>query len=120
MSNDSKTSAQAASLHPVVIRRFPIIRTWHSEGAPHPEWIPWELLAPHEAQAINNHAQTLERLAERGGLDVCEAVAIIEDMRFMDRWGIGKNNGRDQTREAIEILERLCKPYNGGDEARRT
>lgn len=93
------------------MKRFPIIRTWHSEGAPQPEWIPWELLAPHEAQAIKNHDQTLEQLAKRGGLDVCEAVAIIEGKKFHERWAGSKNNGRDKTQEAIGILNALCEPY---------
>ena len=43
------------------------------------EDIPWGVIAPHEAQAQRNHGQSLERLAERGGLGVCEAVAILED-----------------------------------------
>ncbi len=29
-------------------------------------------------QALKNHNQTLERLAERGGLSLCEAAAIAE------------------------------------------
>jgi hypothetical protein len=41
--------------------------------------VPWQLLAPHESQALRNHSQTLKRLAERGGLAPCEAVAILED-----------------------------------------
>jgi hypothetical protein len=41
--------------------------------------VPWVLLAPHEMQAERNHGQTLERLAERGGLSPCEMIAIIDD-----------------------------------------
>lgn len=42
--------------------------------------LPWALIAPHEAQASRNHGgQSLERLAERGGLGACEAVAVLED-----------------------------------------
>lgn len=41
--------------------------------------IPWSVIAPHERQARSNHGQSLERLAERGGLGPCEAVAILED-----------------------------------------
>lgn len=41
--------------------------------------VPWAMLAPHETQARNNHSQTLKRLAERGGLAPCEAVAVLED-----------------------------------------
>lgn len=50
---------------------------------PHaPRSVPWSLLAPHEAQAKQNHDQTLERLAERGGLAVHEMLAIIEGKRW--------------------------------------
>ena len=39
--------------------------------------IPWGLISPHEDQAQRNHRQTLDRLAQRGGLCPSEAVAII-------------------------------------------
>lgn len=42
---------------------FPIME---SAGAK-PVYIPYNIIAPHEAQAIRNHGQTLQRLAERGG-----------------------------------------------------
>lgn len=41
--------------------------------------IPWAVISSHERQADLNHGQTLNRLAERGGLDPAEAVAIIKD-----------------------------------------
>lgn len=47
-----------------------------------PREVPWSLLAPHEAQAIDNHSQTLERLASRGGLSPFEMVLVIEDRRL--------------------------------------
>jgi hypothetical protein len=50
--------------------------------------IPWALIAPHERQALQNHGnQSLEKLASRGGLGCCEAVAILEDRqwRAMDK-----------------------------------
>jgi hypothetical protein len=50
-------------------RMFPI------QGGPA---IPWSVIAPHERQAHYNHSQTLTRLAERGGLDASEAVAVLE------------------------------------------
>lgn len=48
--------------------------------------IPWEMIAPHERQTHANHGQSLERLAERGGLAACEALDIIEGRR----WGSAK------------------------------
>lgn len=42
--------------------------------------IPWDMIAPHEKQAMANHGgQSLERLAQRGGLSACEALAVLED-----------------------------------------
>lgn len=52
--------------------------------------IPWAMLAPHEPQAMRNHCgQSLQRLAERGGLSPCEALAVLDDRRWkqMDLMG---------------------------------
>ncbi len=37
------------------------------------------MIAVHEQQALRNHSETVARLAERGGLSACEAVAVLED-----------------------------------------
>lgn len=52
------------------LRRFPI------QGGPS---ILWSAIAPHEEQALKNHWQSLERLAERQGLSPGEALAVMED-----------------------------------------
>lgn len=44
--------------------------------------IPFGVLAPHEGRAQSNHGQSLERLAQRGGLAACEAVDILEGRRW--------------------------------------
>lgn len=44
--------------------------------------IPWEMVEPHARQAEINHYQTLERLAERGGLSPSELMAVLEDRRW--------------------------------------
>ena len=41
--------------------------------------VPWSLVTPHQRQARSNHDQTLERLAERGGLSPGEMMAVLED-----------------------------------------
>jgi hypothetical protein len=46
--------------------------------------VPWSLVGPHEKQALANHGQTLARLAERGGLDVTELAAVLEDRPWKD------------------------------------
>lgn len=53
-------------------RRFPIM------GGPS---VPWSMIAPHDKQARDNHDQSLERLAERGGLSPLEAICVLEDRR---------------------------------------
>lgn len=64
------------------MREFPIVGTWDRKrhvSVPYSS-IPWDMIQPHENQALKNHCgQTLERLAQRGGLSHCEAVAILED-----------------------------------------
>lgn len=55
---------------------FPIM------GTPLMKSIPWRVMAPHARQAMNNHYQTLERLAQRGGLSPCEALAVLEDRPY--------------------------------------
>lgn len=57
----------------LIQRRFPIM-----DGPS----IPWSVIAPHEAQAQRNHDQTLELLAQRGGLGAIEAVAVLEDQAY--------------------------------------
>lgn len=54
-------------------KRFPIMQDRAIAS------IPFGILEPHRVQAQLNHAQTLEVLAERGGLTTCEAVAVLED-----------------------------------------
>jgi hypothetical protein len=46
------------------------------------ERFPMSLFRPHEEQAQKNHYQSLDRLAERGGLDWSEALAILKDREF--------------------------------------
>lgn len=48
------------------------------------QYIPRGLLMSHENQAWENHGQSLNRLAQRGGLTWTEALAIIEGKRWKD------------------------------------
>lgn len=52
---------------------FPIL------GDPIVRAVPWAALTPHEARARRNHDQTLNQLAQRGGLSVVEAVLVLRD-----------------------------------------
>jgi hypothetical protein len=67
-------------------RTFPVISAHERkliEALGCPTSVPWDLVAPHERQAQRNHDQTLERLAERGGLSPCELVAVLEDRMWI-------------------------------------
>lgn len=46
--------------------------------------VPWAMLAEHEERALRTHGQSLKRLAERGGLGVDEALAILADKSYFD------------------------------------
>lgn len=47
--------------------------------------VPWSLIAPYEAQAQTNHSQSLKQLAGRGGLSMCEAMAIMSSVPYRER-----------------------------------
>ena len=44
--------------------------------------VPWGFVSPHDAQAQRNHCQSLERLAQRGGLAASEAIDIVTGQRW--------------------------------------
>lgn len=54
-----------------LMRKFPIM-----DGPS----VPWEVMAPHEAQANKNHYQSLEKLASRGGLGCGEAWCVVQSI----------------------------------------
>lgn len=57
-------------------RAFPVLRDFRVHDGHCPKFIRWDVLDEGWAQKI--HGQTLTRLAERGGLSPCEALANIE------------------------------------------
>lgn len=68
-----------------------------------PKSVPWSLVAPHERQAVSNHSQTLERLAQRGGLCPVELVAVLEgkDLSWMM-----ETSSIEQIPRLLELLEK--------------
>jgi len=61
--------------------------------------IPFAMIAPHEKQAQRNHWQSLERLAQRGGLSACEALAILEDREWAR--GVSKED------DALKLINKV-------------
>jgi hypothetical protein len=69
--------------------------------------VPWDFLAPHEDRALRNHDQTLERLAERGGLSPREALCVVLDRHWREEQGLAEA-------EALDRLEVLLKAWEQG------
>jgi len=69
-------------------------------------FVPWAFVAPHEKWALNNHDQTLKRLAERGGLDWCELCAVIENRRWQAMDVQGNKNA------VARVMGHLVKWYD--------
>jgi hypothetical protein len=98
-----------------VSRRFPIMIQHYSKSYEvlrrGPGSIPWPMIAPHEARAKKNHDQTLERLAERGGLDAYEAVWVLTDQPWSSSGDITDQQAVDQLWELYEAwIRESVKP----------
>jgi hypothetical protein len=61
------------------VKMFPVMVVNNLTRQRGKAWIPLAVVLPHEAQARANHDQTLQRLAERGGLAPCELAAVLND-----------------------------------------
>lgn len=49
-----------------------------------PRDVPWEMVAKCEADCQNNHGQSVETLASRGGLDPWELMAVMQGKRWRE------------------------------------
>ena len=90
------------------------MRGWTHRAEEHVSEIPWEMIAPHAATAMRNHDQTLERLAQRGGLCPMEAVAVLQDMPYRERWPQTSMDRETATRlstEANNILQEMVSAW---------
>lgn len=68
-----------------------------------PRRVPWAFIEPHAKQAWATHGQTLERLAERGGLCVAEMVCVLDGLRW------GRREFRTSEDALPRLLERLAE-----------
>ncbi len=66
-----------------------------------PSFLPWDIVEPHREAAMMNHDQTLERLAERGGLSPVEFYMVARGLR----WGI--HAAPVDTKQALEFIDQL-------------
>src|SRR5216684_6385583 len=70
----------------------------------YPRSMPWSLVSGHDRQAQSNHSQTLERLAERGGLSPLELWCVVNDKKWREK-------GTMTEAQAIEWLRSLDDIY---------
>jgi hypothetical protein len=64
--------------------------------------IPWDVIAPFDAQCRKNHGgQDLERIAQRGGLGITEAIAVLKCHDYDKEW----SQRYDPTKKAEYIIE---------------
>jgi hypothetical protein len=83
-------------------RAFPIM-VRHYEVLNGPRSVPWGIVAPFEDRARKNHGgQSLERLAERGGLSPCELLCVLIDRDWTQR---PTSDSQDALDAIAEILE---------------
>jgi hypothetical protein len=65
------------------MKTFPIldscVRRCREQHFSSPLCVSFDLVKRHEAQALRNHSQTVERLAERGGLSWFELLMVMTD-----------------------------------------
>ena len=93
---------------------FPVLEHDRPRGEPKytgPRSVPWDFIAEHEAQCKVNHDQTVQRLAERGGLGADEMCAVVEDRRWH------RMSLEDATERLVELLEAWLSK-RGADYAR--
>lgn len=91
-------------------KQFPVLHRSHREGES--EYVPWEILEPHEAQVRANHMQSLEKLARRGGLSWREIYAVINDKEF----DYGSNRTSNYYKRAVLDAVEKYNLENGAQE----
>lgn len=87
----------------IINGKYPVIGTNPQEYVPH------DVLIPHEGQALYNHSQTLKRLAERGGLSWYEILCILEDTMNIDGMDIRHIDDNECKRK---VWNHILKFYN--------
>lgn len=72
----------------------------------HPDFrLPWSLIESHRQQALENHGQSLEKLADRGGLSFSEVAAIMENRKWSKIvWPVGHERAENPERIYLERL----------------
>lgn len=95
------------------MRTFPVLlghRDEEKRGPPEcPRSVPWSFIEPGRVQAERNHGQTLERLAERGGLGPGEIRCALEGKKLWPHFNdLGQEGNRKRNHEDTAwLIEKL-------------
>lgn len=92
-------------------RTFPVHSFDHKHGI---KSVPWAIVAPHERRAELNHGQTLERLAERGGLTLVEIGLLLCNRPYRDLFGRTDEWWAKATADALELVRRTVEAHEAG------
>lgn len=82
-------------------RQFPVL------GKVGPSSVPWSWVMSHENSVKNQHYQSVERMASRGGMDVVELYYAMRDEMFP--WNLAKDQWPKEQRKALDWIE--TKPW---------
>lgn len=85
--------------------QFPIQRGDEARrlNLPIPRSIPWLFIVPHEAQALRNHGQSIQRLAERGGTSVKETLAIVRGLKWQEVTHLSEWKAWEELSKLIDV-----------------
>ena len=75
-----------------------------------PRRVPMKFMAQFRVRIMKTHDQTIERLAERGGLHPTEICAVMYDKDFFTYWGHEKVTDK-QTKFAINLIVMKLNVY---------
>lgn len=75
-------------------KSFPILGT--------DETIPWQVMGNHRGRAIKNHYQSIERLAERGGLTWYETYCVLNETKFIPQTNMDEYLIKQRVLEIVE------------------
>ena len=100
------------------MKTFPIlescVRRCREQHFSSPLVVSFDLVKRHEAQAMKNHSQSVERLAERGGLSWLELLLVLTDMslygEYADRFK-GKTEGEIFRVVSNVLMHEFSKAY---------
>lgn len=86
----------------IVNGKFPVINTKPQQ------YIPYDVLKCHEERVNLNHGQSLEQLADRGGLSWHEILCILEDKP----WGYKQISELRTEDQKLRVWKHILKFFN--------